>query len=182
VIKHLKENKSIQENASSHLPIFLKSALIGAGLLSTVYFALVLLGAMYAPELGAVPCQEMLGFIAQKALGVWAAPVVCVAVVMACLTTAIVLTSLFADFLRKELAQNKINPPTSLLITLAIAFFTSTLGFSKIAQILGPILEITYPALIVLTVLSISYKLWGWTTIRMPIAIALFLKLILRAI
>lgn len=176
LIKHLKKQ-------SDHsLPIFLKSSLIGASLLSVVYCLLILLGSIYSAELAFVPPQEMLGFVAEAALGPWAAPVVCCAVVLACLTTAIVLTSLFADFLRKEVAKEKINSPIAIVVTLAIAFFTSTLEFSGIAKILGPILEVLYPALIVLTIVSISNKLWGWTAIRMPIVIAFVTKLLLRAI
>lgn len=181
VIKHLQNHKATQ-NGASPLPIFFKSSMIGAGLLSVVYFILVLLGAMYAPQLAHIPPQEMLGFVAQASLGPWAAPVVCIAVILACLTTAIVLTSLFADFLRKEVAKEKINPSTALAVTLLIAFFTSTLEFSGIAKILGPILEVIYPALIVLTVLSIFHKIWGWSSVRMPIAIAFLLKLFLRTI
>jgi LIVCS family branched-chain amino acid:cation transporter len=176
VIKHL------QGRSENSLPIFFKSALVGAGLLSAIYFVLVLLGSMYAPQLANIPPQEMLGFVAQASLGPWAAPLVAIAVVLACLTTAIVLTTLFADFLRKEVAKEKIGNPLAIIATLAIAFFTSTLEFSGIAKILGPILEVIYPALIVLTVLSIFHKLWGWTTVRMPIAIAFFLKLLSRAI
>lgn len=182
VIKHLQEHKKTPDDPKASLPIFLKSALIGAGLLSAIYFLLVLLGAIYAQPLLNIPPQEMLGFVAQQSLGPWAAPIVCVAVVLACLTTAIVLTSLFADFLRKEVTQNKINSPTALTTTLVIAFFISTLEFSGIAKILGPILEATYPALIVFTILSIFHKLWGWKTIRMPIAIAFVLKLLSHAI
>jgi LIVCS family branched-chain amino acid:cation transporter len=181
VIKHLQDHKATQNNTNT-LPIFFKASILGAALLSAVYFALVLLGSMYAPELTNIPPQEMLGFIAQASLGKWAAPIVCVAVILACLTTAIVLTSLFADFLRKEVTRSKINNSTAIITTLGIAFFTSTLEFSGIAKILGPILEVIYPALIVLTVVSIFHKLWGWSTIRLPIAIAFITKLIFRAI
>lgn len=44
-----------------------------------------------------------------------------------------------------------LNQGTTLAITLAIAFFVSTLEFSGIASFLGPILEAIYPALIILT-------------------------------
>lgn len=179
VIKHLQDHRTNQEES---LPIFFKSSLIGAGLLSVIYFLLVLLGAMYAPELATIPPQEMLGYVAKASLGPWAAPVVCIAVVLACLTTAIVLTSLFADFLRKEVTKDKVNNTTAVGTTLIIAFAISTLEFSGIAKILGPILETIYPALIVLTVVSIFHKLWGWSSIRVPIAIAFIAKLISRAI
>lgn len=177
VIKHLKEKSD-----SNNLSIFLKSSLIGAGLLSAIYFILVMLGAIYAPELASIPPQEMLGFVAQAALGSWAAPIVSAAMVLACLTTAIVLTSLFANFLKEEVTKDRINNSVAIITTLAIAFFTSTLEFSGIARIIGPILEAIYPALIVLTVLGILHKLWGWSTVRVPIAIAFVAKLLLRAI
>lgn len=181
VIKHLRDRIPNEESHRS-LPIFFKASLIGAGLLSVIYFVLVVLGAMYAPQLGAIPPQEMLGFVAAASLGSWAAPLVCASVVLACLTTAIVLASLFSDFLKKEVAQSKIGTPLALLTTLTITFAITTLEFSGIAKILGPILETIYPALIVLTVLSIFHKLWGWSTIRLPIALVFFLKLLTRAI
>lgn len=174
VIKHLKERQA------ENLSIFFKSSLVGAGLLSLVYVVLVLLGAIYAPQLASVPPQEMLAFVAQASIGSLAAPVVCCAVVLACLTTAIVLASLFAEFLKKEVTKDKINLSTALATTLGIAFFTSTLEFSGIASILGPILEAIYPALIVLTVLGIFHKLWGWRTVRLPFAIAFLAKILLR--
>ncbi len=179
VIKHLRDH---QTEAKSSLPIFLQSSLIGAGLLSLVYFALVLLGTLYAPQLATVPPQEMLGFVAERALGSWAAPLVALTVALACLTTAIVLTFLFADFFRKEVAKEKIGSSLAHFLTLAAAFATSTLEFSGIAKILGPILEVIYPSLIVLTILGIFHKLWGWKSVRMPFAIAFVLKLLSGAI
>ena len=177
VIKHLKDR---QADETHTLSVFFKSSLIGASLLSVVYVVLVLLGAIYAPQLARVAPQEMLAYVAQASLGPLAAPVVCCAVVLACLTTAIVLASLFAEFLKKEVTKDKINLSTALITTLGIAFLTSTLEFSGIARILGPILEAIYPALIVLTVLGIFHKLWGWKTVRLPFAIAFLAKIFLR--
>lgn len=181
VIKHLKDHHASQDGNHS-LPIFFKASIIGAGLLSVIYIVLVLLGSIYAPQLANVPPQEMLGFVAQASLGSWAAPIVCITVVLACVTTAIVLASLFADFLRKEVMKDKINNSTALIATLAIAFFTSTLEFSGIAKFLGPLMEAIYPALIVLTILSIFHKLRGWSMVRVPIAVAFIAKIISRAI
>ncbi|MBS0624900.1 MAG: branched-chain amino acid transport system II carrier protein [Verrucomicrobia bacterium] len=172
VIRHL-ENKTAQP-----VSVFFRSSLIGAGLLSLVYFVLVLMGAMYAPELASIPPQEMLGYVAQRALGPLAAPIVCASVILACLTTAVVLASLFADFFKKEITKEKFSDSAALFCTLAFAFFTSTLEFSGIARIIGPILEILYPALITLALLGIFHKLWGWKSIRMPFAATLTLKLI----
>lgn len=157
--------------------IFLKSSLIGGALLSIVYFALVYLGSAYSAALATVPPQEMLGVVAQQAMGKLSAPVVCIAVVLACFTTAVVLASLFADFLKTEIARDKISDKWAMFITLCIAFAISTLEFSGITRFLAPILEAIYPALIVLTVLNIGTQLWGMKARRWPVFLTLAAKL-----
>lgn len=159
------------------LKIFAKSSLIGAAILSTVYVALVILGWIYHPALLGTPPQEMLGVIALKSLGAFAAPFVCLAVVFACLTTAIVLTSLFADFLRTEMLRSKISNAQAIAVTLTIGFLVSTLQFSGIARILSPILDAIYPALIALTVVNIGNKFWGIRATHWPFTLTILVKL-----
>lgn len=159
------------------LSTFCKSSLIGGGILSLVYFALVLLGWMHAPSLAGVPPQEMLGSIAIQSLGPIAAPCVCMAVLFACLTTAIVLTSLFANFLRQDVLQDKIGNVPALLATLAIAFTVSTFDFAGIAMFLGPVLEAIYPALIMLTLVNIASKFLGTKATHWPFTLTLAAKL-----
>lgn len=161
IIKHLNARFASDSEKKSVLKIFFKASLIGAGILSCVYCALVLLGWIHHPLLLNQPPQEMLGIIAVESLGPIAAPCVCMAVVFACITTAIVLTSLFAEFLRHEVARDKIKHSHALLMTLGIGFFVSTLEFAGIARFIGPILEATYPALIALTIVNIISKLSG---------------------
>ncbi len=178
VINHLRQNKQTEAPLSA----FFKSSLIGAGLLSAIYVILVLLGARYAVALQGVPAQEMLGQIAHHALGPYAAPIVCSAIILACITTAVVLTSLFSDFLKKEVSKERIPQSLAVLTTLTIGFFISTLDFSGIMSFIGPILEIIYPSLIVMTLFSIAYKTLGWKAVRVPTAVALALKLLTVAI
>lgn len=178
VIVHLQKKFAGQEDEeAASLKVFVKAAFIGAGILSAVYMALVALGWKYASILAGQLPQKMLGIIAMESLGPYAAPCICVVVVLACLTTGIVLTSLFADFLRKEVAQDKIGNGLSLFITLAIGFAVSTLDFAGIARFLGPILEATYPALIVLTLFNIANKLWGVKSNHWPVTMTLVAKL-----
>lgn len=177
ILTYLNNKTHNTPSESFPLKVFAKSALVGATILSSVYVALVLLGWAYAPQLTNVPQQEMLGRIALEVLGPFAAPCVCIALVLACLTTALVLTSLFADFLRKEVSKDKIGNKMSLLITLAIGFAVSTLDFNGIASFIGPILEAVYPALIVLTLVNIAHKLWGVTSSHWPATATLVAKL-----
>lgn len=157
VIQHLKTKIKPGEEGSL-MPLFLRSAIVGATLLCIVYFILVLLGWKYGPLLTQVPPQEMLGTIAIASLGKMAAPCVCIAVIFACLTTAIALGALFADFLRKEVTKERMGDKSSLIVTLAISWIVSTFDFATISRFLGPILEMVYPALICLTLLNIVRK------------------------
>jgi LIVCS family branched-chain amino acid:cation transporter len=178
VIKHLASHFSASSTErSSGLHVFFRASLIGAGLLSAVYAALVMLGWNYSSLLFNKPPQEMLGYIAMASLGSMAAPCVCLAVIFACLTTAIVLTSLFADFLRHEVSDDKLGNSTALLITLGIGFGVSTLDFAGIARFLGPVLEAIYPALIALTVVNIGNKFWGVKVTHWPFTLTLAAKL-----
>lgn len=174
IITHLHSKLS---DESSMLKIFYKSSLIGGGILSLVYFSLVLLGWVHAPSLAGTPPQEMLGQIAIQSLGTIAAPCVCMAVLFACLTTAIVLTSLFADFLKKEVLQDKIGNKPALIATLTIAFIVSTFDFAGIAGFLGPVLEAIYPALIMLTLVNIANKFLGTKATHWPFTLTLAAKL-----
>lgn len=179
LIKHLRNQATTQNNEGDTLRHFYKSSLVGGGLLSIVYFSLVLLGWIYSPVLSNVLPQEMLGVIAIHSLGPLAAPCVCLAVIFACLTTAIVLTSLFADFLRTEVSHNKIKNVPALLITLCIGFFVSTFDFNGIASFIGPILEMVYPALIALSLFNIgAYFLGKRSSTHWPFTLTLAAKLV----
>jgi LIVCS family branched-chain amino acid:cation transporter len=158
IIKHLQSKGSPQEGDPFFLKHFYKSALIGGGILSMVYLLLVMLGWTYSSRLTDIPPQEMLGRIALQVLGPIAAPCVCLTILFACLTTAIVLASLFADFLKHQVSKDILGNKQSLILTLGIALGISTFDFAGIAKFLTPMLEAIYPGLIALTLLNIAAK------------------------
>jgi|688.fasta_scaffold16775_2 LIVCS family branched-chain amino acid:cation transporter len=174
VIKYLLRTESDKSSSQS---LFFKASLVGAALLYFVYLVLVMLGWRYAPLLAQTSPQEMLGKIAVASLGQLAGPMICLLVVLACLTTAIALTSLFAEFLRKDVCREKIGNHPALILTLMSGFLVSSLDFAGIANFLGPILEAIYPALIVLTVINILCKLYGLRSTHWPFTIAIITKL-----
>jgi branched-chain amino acid:cation transporter, LIVCS family len=94
------------------------------------------------------------------------------------LTTAIALAAVFADFIKKDLSQNKLGYVPSLIITLLITYFISTLEFNGIVKLLAPILQICYPALILLTVLNIAYKLFHFKPVKVPVLVVFIASLI----
>ncbi len=150
--------RSTERNAASLFRVFLRASVIAGLLLGIVYAGLVYLGFQYSAILESVAPQSMLATIASHAMGPYGGIIVCATFALACYTTALVLTVLFADFLRKELCQDKIPQWLSVGVTLVIAYLISTLEFSGIAQFLGPILETVYPLLIALTIWNIAKK------------------------
>jgi LIVCS family branched-chain amino acid:cation transporter len=176
IIGHLQSARGEDVSEKSSIRTFWKASLIGGSLLSVVYFFLVLLGSIYSPELASIAPQEMFGYIALRTLGPLAAPCMCIAVVLACLTTAVILTALFAEFLRKEICREKIGNKTSLVVTLLIAFVISTLQFSGIMRFLGPVIEMIYPALIMLTIVNVVHRTWGFKNTHWPTTLTLAAK------
>jgi LIVCS family branched-chain amino acid:cation transporter len=64
----------------------------------------------------------------------------------------------------------------TLVGSLLLTFFVSTFEFTGISAFLGPILQITYPGLIVLTFLNIAYRLKDFKPIKVPVFCAFALS------
>jgi LIVCS family branched-chain amino acid:cation transporter len=103
--------------------------------------------------------DEILSQITFKLMGPYAGIFVCFAIGLACLTTAVALISAFTDFLEKEICKEKFSYRSLLVLSLIVTYLVATLKFDKISAFLGPILQIIYPALIVLTVINILTNL-----------------------
>ena len=166
-----------QSKLQERVKVFFQAAFVGGFLLCSIYFVLVLLGNLYVSLLVGKAPQEMLGQIALEALGPFAALFLCLAVVFACLTTAIVLTSLSADFLENQVLKGRIRHSHALMSILFIAFIVSTLDFGGIAKFLGPLLELVYPALIALTVVNIASKFYRFNPSHWPFTLTFLAKL-----
>jgi len=161
-------NNALGDNESLSKKI-LYSSLIAASLLLFTYTGLSYISAYHGEMSSIYQSEELLGVIAVKLLGNTGSFVATIAVVTACLTTAISLTSIFADYLRKDLCKDKISPTVALFISLMITIYFANLGFTGINAFLSPILQICYPGLIVLTVLNILHYATGFKMIKTPV-------------
>jgi LIVCS family branched-chain amino acid:cation transporter len=157
--------------SSLELKVAFFASLIGAFLLALVYIAFVYLGASYQGNLVNIPAEKLLITIASFSLGAYAKPVVSIAVILACLTTAIALTTAFAKFMQEQLTLNRLGFKTCTAITLVIAFFIAALEFQGISKFLAPILTVLYPGLIVLTLFNIFQKLFNFQLSRVVLFI-----------
>jgi len=155
----------------------LKASCIGASLLALTYIGFSYIASFHSLALENVSSDELISMISVQVLGSNAAIIACIAVSLACLTTAIALVAVFAEFLHKDITVDKIGYGSSLLLTLVITFFVSTLNFNGIAAFLGPVLQICYPALIVLCIVNILYKLYQFKPVKIPVLVTFLISI-----
>lgn len=158
----LKENKRL-------LLVAVFGSFIAAALLATIYVSFSYLSAGYSQSLQNIPESQILGTLTYQLLGPYAGMIAGLSVSLACLTTEIALTVVFAQFLQKNIFKDKISYHTALIVTLAITFCVSTLRFEGISAFVAPILQMCYPALILLAILNLLYKLYGFKPVRIPV-------------
>lgn len=147
----------------------LQASGIAALLLGAIYLGLVYLSAHYSQLCPSCQPEERLREIAQLLLGQKGAMLASFAIVLACLTTAIPLTAISAEYIREDLCKNKISFLKALVLSIVIATGIANLGFMGIASLLAPILQILYPGLIVLSVLNILHKLYEIKMAKAPV-------------
>lgn len=145
-----------------------RASCIGALLLGLSYIGFLTTAAYHSSTLASVSPEALLGTLALNILGPFAGIIAIAAVALACLTTAIALAAVFAEFLHEEIFKYKLGFVPSLALTLIASFFISLLKFQGIMGILATILLYFYPALIVLSAVNLAYKLWNFTPVKIP--------------
>lgn len=164
------EGFATQENKLRIFKKMLKASLLAAFLLCVMYIGLTYVASYYVQFIGDdVKPEERLSAISHYLLGPYGALFSCIAVAMACLTTAIPLVSIFAEYMKKDLFKDQIGSIPALIITLIISSLIANLGFMGIANMLSPVLQILCPGLIVLSLQNIFHKLYETRVPRLPV-------------
>jgi LIVCS family branched-chain amino acid:cation transporter len=172
------KNGSVGEAGSNHRKRTIKAIAIGAVLLSLVYFGFSYIASLHTPTL-AIPVKEhILTALALKVAGPAAGVVLCVTIAVTCLTTAIALVSVFTDFIQNSVLQGKVRYEVVLAASLLVTFLMANIEFSGISAFLGPILEVCYPGLIVLTIANIAHRLFDFK----PVKFLVFLVFVCSAV
>ncbi|MBA3537355.1 MAG: branched-chain amino acid transport system II carrier protein [Tatlockia sp.] len=136
----------------------IKPSILGAALLAFIYFGFVFLGSHYSSLLSNTAPELMLPTIAATVMGNYATLFIGIAMFFSCLTTAVALNNLYARYLCSTLKVKEEKFYLFLIATTVIAFIISLMDFKGIAAFLAPILELTYPGVIALTIMTIVLK------------------------
>ena len=135
--------------------ILLKAGVIATVGLAIVYGGLTYLGATVSSVYDATVTQStLIVAITISLLGTPGKIILSVIVTLACLTTAIGLTSATAEYFSK-LTKNKLKYEHIVIIVCLLSLVISTLGVGTIIKFSGPILEIVYPVLMVLVIMTL---------------------------
>lgn len=170
--------KAEHHNLRRIIFLMLRAAVIGAGLLAAIYLGFSYVAAFNSETLLGIPKDELLASLALHILGPYAGIVAVVAVSMACLTTAMALAVVFAEFVQNRVFLQKVPYIPTLAGTLVVTYFVSTLSFTGIAAFLVPILQICYPALIMLSICNIASKLYHVKMVKTPVLLTFTISLV----
>ncbi|MDR3317745.1 MAG: branched-chain amino acid transport system II carrier protein [Puniceicoccales bacterium] len=136
----------------------IKSSILAVLLLIGVYAGMAFLGANFARLIENVKPASMLVTIANHIMGNYAALFVSITMIIACFTTIVALNNIYAQYLCSLFKLGQKHFKLVLLVTTAITFLLSLFDFDGIARFLVPVLEISYPSLIALTIVGIFVR------------------------
>lgn len=152
---------------------------LAAGLLAIIYIGLSFLGAWFGQGLEHLNEGDLFSAISFRILGDYGAFIIAIAVFMACYSTIIALAAVTAEYIQRTIANNKISYFVALTLTLCCTFAVANLGLGKILMLYAPIIDIGYPALIVLTIMNMLYKVFNVQMVKLPVFITLLVSCIL---
>ena len=132
----------------------IKSSFVSAILLISVYGLFIYLGLTHHELLKNTPPELILPTIVRGSLGPTFSFIFATLIFLACSTTAVAAVTIWADFIHFYFP--KFNYKAILGVSLTIAFIVSSLGFTHLMKLLGPVLNLIYPVLILLTI----YNIW----------------------
>lgn len=167
-----------KQNSKSLIKLALKASFVGAFLLALIYTGFIYLASYNSKALEGAPTDGLINAISVLILGTNAGLFVCVSVVLACLSTAIALAAVFAEFIHEDITNFRFGYVSSLVLTLCITAFMATLNFTGIVAFLAPILQAIYPSLIVLSLANIFYKLYNFQPVKSLFFLTLALTIV----
>lgn len=182
LLDNLRKNAAGQDRSKKEMiTLLVKAGLIGSLMLGVMYAGFVYVSASQSGVAECITAErtKLLSILASIVLGAGGGILASLTIAIACSTTAIALTTVFADYLNTELPQTAstccsfLNRGSTryvicLVVTLLIAVFFANYGFEGIQQFLYPIVSVLYPALIVLAFTNIIYKAWNYDLGKLP--------------
>ncbi|MBI5345993.1 MAG: branched-chain amino acid transport system II carrier protein [Chlamydiae bacterium] len=139
-----------------------KAGIVGGLLLGVVYCGFGFIAALHGPEEMGIAQDRLFSDLVGKIVGPTGGLLANLTVALATLTTAIALTTVFADYLCFEIFKDKLPYTYCLLITILINLGFINMQFSGIMKVIAPLAVLIYPSIIVLSIANICKKFWAF--------------------
>ncbi|MFA6527291.1 MAG: branched-chain amino acid transport system II carrier protein [Candidatus Babeliales bacterium] len=178
IIASIKKHSADVLDSKAIAIVGLKAGAICATLLGSMYIGFCLVAAYNAPYLMHADRYELINVLAPLILGPQLGMIANITVGISCLATAIGISTVFADYLRNDLFGGNIGYLAALSITIVMSGIMANLGFKGIMETIDPIVRICYPALIVLSGLTIGKQMFGVRLIKIPVFITFLVTII----
>ena len=136
--------------------VVIKAGILSASFLFIIYGGLIYLGATTDIKDSSISRSSLLIHIAQSNLGVYGMYAIAVSIALACLTTAIALTSAVGIFFSR-LTNNRLSYKFLVTICCIISGVLSISGVDKIIQFAYPPLVLVYPIVITLVLYLVIF-------------------------
>ncbi len=157
--------------------ITLKSSLVAVIGLGMIYGGLMYLGRHTGNISGNIEKTQLITTLAMQILGNIGSVLLAVAVAIACLTTSIGLTVTTAHYF-SDLFNQKISYSIVAIITSIVGIAIASMGVDRIVGVTGPVLNILYPLIIVLVIISLIEKVPTSIIYQLPVYITLVIVLL----
>lgn len=145
-------------NTKMQIEMTIKSSLIAFSIIGSVYAGLIYLGAtgsgIVSHDLSRTACFVDLVKNVFGDAGIW---IVAITVLFACFTTTAGLTVTVAEYF-EEITNKKLSYKFNVIVIIVVSFLLANLGVNNIVKFSGPMLNVVYPALIVMVAISVLDK------------------------
>lgn len=136
--------------------VVIASGVLAAVCLLFIYGGLIYLGATSGVSDTAMSRAELLIYISNNVLGSSGALVIAICIALACLTTAIALTSAFGSFF-SQLTKGKLSYKLLVTLSCIVAGLLSVIGVDNIIQFAYPPLAFVYPIVMTLVLYIVIF-------------------------
>ncbi len=165
LLKLQQEKAAVQNKSYSIVTTCFWASIISAGLLALIYFGLALASARHNLLLMDIPREKVLIQLTLETLPPQLAVLANLAIGLACLTTALGAAVTLADVICDEVEKSdtfkhiKIPYNGMSFVMVFFSVIMANLGFEGLMSFIHPLVLAAYPAVIVLTLTNMLYKL-----------------------
>lgn len=173
VVGMLKMHEGTDQLVSRRIRIAGISGVAAAVLLGLVYTGMNFLGAFHGQGLEHLNEGQLFSAVSFKILGTYGAALIGFTVFLACFTTTVALTAVVTEYIHTQLLSKNVKYTWALVGVLVTCLIPASLGLSAIMKFSMPLIQMLYPVLIVIAACNALYKLFGFTSIKLPVGLTL---------